>query len=58
MKNGLHRIDPYLTSLSTKISFLSIIEIHLLLNIFLLNENLELDVIECASFCENTGKWI
>jgi hypothetical protein len=65
MQNGLKKIDPYMTSYLPKLDtrFKSItlnnfIEVDLVLNLFVINENYEFDVIECNSFCENTGKWI
>lgn len=65
MKKGLKKIDPYSNGLSIKFNFNnniiiinSVSEINLLLNLFIINENFELDVIECESFCENSGKWI
>jgi hypothetical protein len=65
MQNGLKKIDPYfnphssnLKIVSKNITLGSFVEVNLFLNLFLVNENYELDVVECSSFCENTGKWI
>ena len=65
IQNGLQKIDPYFNSYSFTFSSFyqknlinSFTEINLLLNLFIINENYELDVVECSSFCENTGKWL
>lgn len=65
MQKGLKKIDPYSNShssnskiVSKNITLGSFVEVNLFLNLFLVNENYELDVVECSSFCENTGKWI
>ncbi len=65
MQKGVQKIDPYLVSYSSTSNYFyqnnflnSFIEVNLLLNLFLMSENYELDVIECSSFCENSGKWL
>jgi hypothetical protein len=64
IKNGLNKIDPYLNIYSIKgikrnknLIINSSIEVHLLMNLFIVSEKLELDVIECSAFCESAGKW-
>jgi hypothetical protein len=65
MQNGIQKIDPQYNSYSFVSAYLSersllnsFIEVNLILNLFIINENYELDVIECSAFCENTGKWL
>nr|YP_009551121.1 hypothetical protein Ycf34 [Pseudellipsoidion edaphicum]QAA12060.1 hypothetical protein Ycf34 [Pseudellipsoidion edaphicum] len=66
IKNGLNKIDPYLdlylikrtVNQNKNVITNTCLELNLLLNLFLLNERLELDVIECSAFCESAGTWL